>query len=229
MSNFPKHNGSDTEVARFDAYFAECFPTRQQNLKHRPSGTTRDLAAYLRGVLDSKGWSVPQLSRKLGYKTPLHLHAILTGQFPANEITPEFIERLSQAIDCDVSVIRILLDLPIETPQTAEQRLSGLEEEQEQLLNDLLTSFLEVLDQRYANDADSRVEQNRYDFVIKEYESIVSKTRDAKRRMDQLKALLEEEMEQNTELTHTEDTEATREYQTHLLDIHRLIQRLENV
>lgn len=235
MSQHNNYDASDTELARFDAYYAECFPTVEQNVKHRSDGTTRELAAYLRGVLDNKGWSVQDLSRRLGYRTPLHLHAVLTGQFPTDEITPEFIERLSQAIDCDASVIRILLDLPLEpnytTPQQAERHLSALEEEQENLLNDLLNSFLEVLDQRYSQDITSRVEQNRYDFVIKQFESIVSKTRDAKRRMDQLKALLEEEMgkpDEPTEvLSHTQDTPATRRYQAHLLDIHRIIQHIK--
>lgn len=231
MSNKPNYDAHDNELARFDAYFAQCFPNVAQNIKPKADGTTRELAAYLRGVLDNRGWSVQDLARQMGYRTPLHMHAVLTGQFPTNEITPEFIERLAQAIDCHASVIRILLNLPIEptytTAQQVDKRLSDLEEEQEALLGDLLNDFLEVLDQRYSHNLSSRVEQNRYDFVIKQFETIVSKTREAKRRMEQLKALLEEELGTAQDLSHTHDSPATRRYQAHLLDIHRIIQHIK--
>jgi len=151
--------------------------------KVRPS---EKLAAYIKGVLLNRQWTLEEFADRLGHQTTLFVRALISGQMSEEVIDDDMIENLGRVIERSPNVIRVILG---RKPQDGSQ-LDALINEQTEQSQEMIATLLAILPNRYDSDVDDNVHKSKqYDFVIRQIERFIARQ---KRELEAAKRLVKQ-------------------------------------
>jgi hypothetical protein len=151
--------------------------------KVRPS---EKLAAYIKGVLLNRQWTLEEFANRLGHQTTLFARALISGQMSEEVIDDDMIENLGRVIERNPNVIRVILG---RKPQEGSQ-LDALINEQTEQSQEMIATLLAVLPNRYDSEVDDNNHKSKqYDFVIRQIERFIARQ---KRELEAAKRLVKQ-------------------------------------
>ena len=151
--------------------------------KVRPS---EKLAAYIKGVLLNRQWTLDEFAERLGHQTTLFVRALISGQLSEEVIDDDMIENLGRVIERSPNVIRVILG---RKPKEGSQ-LDALLSEQTEQSQEMRATLLAILPNRYDAEIDDDVHKSKqYDFVIRQLERFIARQ---KRELEAAKRLVKQ-------------------------------------